>query len=159
MSMQHVEHMKASLARLAKEAGLTVQELDAQLQARADRQRVEREAREEAKRAQAAEALAFVGGITDEHGLPAAYAVARELTQRHLGGRPVKLVALLLEAGLATTAVKPPGSAGHRWGRTWRLNCTRSSGRARGAARGTCGCRRARAWKAWPTRWGGVGWG
>ena len=96
--------MKASLARRAKEAGLTVQELDAQLQARADRQRVEREAREEAERAQAAEALAFVGGITDEHGLPAAYAVARELTQRHLGGRPVKLVALLLEAGLATTA-------------------------------------------------------
>ena len=103
MSMQHVEHMKASLARRAKEAGLTVAEADAQLQERADRQRVEREAREEAERAQIAEALEFVGGITDEHGLPAAYAVARELTQRHLGGRPVKLVALLLEAGLAAT--------------------------------------------------------
>ena len=103
MSIQHVEHMKASLARLAKEAGLTVQEFDAQLQAREDRRRVEREAREEAERAQVAEALAFARGITDEHGLPAAYAVARELTQRHLGGRPVKLVDLLLEAGLATT--------------------------------------------------------
>ena len=65
---------------------------------------MEREAREEAGRAQAAKALAFVGGITDEHGLPAAYAVALELTQRHLGGRPVKLVDLLLEVGLATTA-------------------------------------------------------
>ena len=103
MSIQHVEHMKASLARRAKEAGLTVQEVDAQLQARADRQRVEREATEEAERAQVAEALAFARGITDEHGLPAAYAVARELTQRHLGGRPVKLVDLLLEAGLAAT--------------------------------------------------------
>ena len=104
MSMQHVEHMKASLARRAKEAGLTVQEVRAQLQERTDRQRVEREAREEVERAQVAEALAFAQGVTDEHGLPAAYAVARELTQRHLGGRPVKLVALLLEAGLATTA-------------------------------------------------------
>ena len=103
MSMQHVEHMKASLARRAKEAGLTVQEVDAQLQERTDRQRVEREAREEAERAQAAKALAFAQGITDEHGLPAAYAVALELTQRHLGGRPVKLVDLLLEAGLAAT--------------------------------------------------------
>ena len=65
---------------------------------------MEREAREEVERAQVAEALAFAQGVTDEHGLPAAYAVARELTQRHLGGRPVKLVALLLEAGLATTA-------------------------------------------------------
>ena len=64
---------------------------------------MEREAREEAERAQVAERLAFARGITDEHGLPAAYAVARELTQRHLGGRPVKLVDLLLEAGLAAT--------------------------------------------------------
>ena len=78
-------------------------EVLAQLQERDDAQRVGREAREDAERAQIAEALAFAQGITDEHGLPAAYAVARELTQRHLGGRPVKLVALLLEAGLATT--------------------------------------------------------
>ena len=97
------EHLKAVLARRAKEAGLTVAEVLAQLQERDDAQRVGREAREDAERAQIAEALAFAQGITDEHGLPAAYAVARELTQRHLGGRPVKLVALLLEAGLATT--------------------------------------------------------
>ena len=103
MSIQHVEHMKASLARRAKEAGLTVAEVDAQLRERDDAQRVEREAREEVERAQAAKALAFAQGVTDEHGLPAADAVALELTQRHLGGRPVKLVDLLLEAGLATT--------------------------------------------------------
>ena len=103
MSIQHVEHLKAALARRAKEAGLTVAEVLAQLQERDDAQRVGREAREEAERAQVAERLAFARGITDEHGLPAAYAVARELTQRHLGGRPVKLVALLLEAGLAAT--------------------------------------------------------
>ena len=35
--------------------------------------------------------------------MPAAYAVARELTERHLGGRAAKLVDLLLEAGLAAT--------------------------------------------------------
>ena len=60
--MQHIEHMKASLARRAKEAGLTVQETDAQLQERAEAQRVEREALAEAERAQVAEALAFAGG-------------------------------------------------------------------------------------------------
>ena len=84
-----------------------MQEVDAQLQERTDRQRVEREAREEAERAQAAKALAFAQGITDEHGLPAADAVALELTQRHLGGRrgqTRRVGALLLEAGLATTA-------------------------------------------------------
>ena len=54
-------------------------------------------------RGQIAEALAFAQGVADEHGLPAAYAVARELTQRHLGGRAVKLVDLVLEAGLAAT--------------------------------------------------------
>ena len=117
----HVEHLKAALARRAKEAGLTVAESpDAQLQERDDAAACgARSARGGGARADRGERWPSRSGITDEHGLPAAYAVARELTQRHLGGRPVKLVDAPVGGRVGHDPRRTPhGSARHRWGVT-----------------------------------------
>ena len=87
-----------------KPSGLTPEEYDARQSERLATRQAQRAADRRAAEATEQKRLAFVlETVNLDQRLPDAGAVALALSRRHDGGRPVKLAALMVEAGMAET--------------------------------------------------------